>query len=260
MEAAGIGSLALGTAQWVSDLVTNFTLPMIQHKFDTETAELQNQFNVDMWKMQADYNSPQSQMQRFADAGLNPNLIYGQGNNGNMTSAPQKVAAGYDFSGYKNLFRAFNLQQLQMNAFKLMEEKEDLRIKQLERFQAEDQRDAMLRFGRLYSYDLETGRFKFVGDMPGIEGMNPRGEGVGNGLLGGALLNKYLAEHDPRMWLWQKQRDLYTPQIHMRNYDWQNYEKTFWLDKASLNKPLGLGAALWHYINEYVGKRRMPQF
>lgn len=30
------------------------------------------------WNMQNEYNSPQAQMQRFRDAGLNPNLIYGQ--------------------------------------------------------------------------------------------------------------------------------------------------------------------------------------
>lgn len=32
------------------------------------------------WAMTNDYNSPQAQMQRFRDAGLNPNLIYGQTN------------------------------------------------------------------------------------------------------------------------------------------------------------------------------------
>lgn len=32
------------------------------------------------WRMQNEYNSPTAQMQRFRDAGLNPNLIYGQTN------------------------------------------------------------------------------------------------------------------------------------------------------------------------------------
>lgn len=43
----------------------------------------QRQFAIDMWNMQNAYNTPQMQMQRFKDAGLNPNLIYGQGNSGN---------------------------------------------------------------------------------------------------------------------------------------------------------------------------------
>lgn len=34
------------------------------------------------WNMQNEYNSPEAQMQRFMDAGLNPNLIYGQTNEG----------------------------------------------------------------------------------------------------------------------------------------------------------------------------------
>lgn len=41
------------------------------------------QFAVDMWNRQNEYNTPQMQMQRFKEAGLNPNLIYGQGNAGN---------------------------------------------------------------------------------------------------------------------------------------------------------------------------------
>lgn len=33
-----------------------------------------------MWKLNNEYNTPQAQMQRFIDAGLNPHLIYGQTN------------------------------------------------------------------------------------------------------------------------------------------------------------------------------------
>lgn len=35
------------------------------------------------WRMQNEYNSPQAQMARFKEAGLNPNLVYSQGNPGN---------------------------------------------------------------------------------------------------------------------------------------------------------------------------------
>lgn len=38
--------------------------------------------NRQNWRLQNEYNSPQQQMQRFKEAGLNPNLIYGQMNNG----------------------------------------------------------------------------------------------------------------------------------------------------------------------------------
>jgi hypothetical protein len=34
------------------------------------------------WMRQNEYNTPEAQMQRFKQAGLNPNLIYGQSNEG----------------------------------------------------------------------------------------------------------------------------------------------------------------------------------
>lgn len=64
----------------------------LQHKYNKEMADLQNQYNMDMWQMQADYNSPTAQMSRLRDAGLNPNLAYGNATTGNMSSAPEKVA------------------------------------------------------------------------------------------------------------------------------------------------------------------------
>lgn len=40
------------------------------------------------WHRQNEYNSPKAQMQRFKDAGLNPQLIYGQGTAGNASATP----------------------------------------------------------------------------------------------------------------------------------------------------------------------------
>lgn len=51
---------------------------------DNEYAErvywMQNRYNEQMWHMMNDYNSPAAQMARYSQAGLNPNLIYGQSN------------------------------------------------------------------------------------------------------------------------------------------------------------------------------------
>lgn len=44
-------------------------------------------WNEKMWDRQNEYNLPSAQMQRFKDAGLNPNLIYGQGTAGNAEKA-----------------------------------------------------------------------------------------------------------------------------------------------------------------------------
>lgn len=52
-------------------------------------AELAYQRSVNMWNMQNQYNSPEAQMNRFLQAGLNPHLIYGQGNPGNAQGFPQ---------------------------------------------------------------------------------------------------------------------------------------------------------------------------
>lgn len=50
-----------------------------------------NQQNLELMKYQNNYNSPKNQMARYRDAGLNPHLIYGNGqaSSGNMASAPE---------------------------------------------------------------------------------------------------------------------------------------------------------------------------
>lgn len=57
-------------------------------------AHYQNKLAIQNWKMQNEYNSPKNQMARFAEAGLNPNLIYGSGNPGNASSAPDASNVG----------------------------------------------------------------------------------------------------------------------------------------------------------------------
>lgn len=63
-----------------------------QHEYNKEMAALQNQYNIDMWNRQNEYNSPVQQMNRLKEAGLNPNLMYGQGTVGNASSAPHLSA------------------------------------------------------------------------------------------------------------------------------------------------------------------------
>lgn len=58
-----------------------------------DMADLQYQRDVDIWNRANEYNSPQNQMARFKSAGLNPNLIYSQGNPGNTATALPKYQA-----------------------------------------------------------------------------------------------------------------------------------------------------------------------
>lgn len=51
-------------------------------KWNEKMHDILRQESLSDWAMQNEYNSPTAQMQRFRDAGLNPNLIYGQTNEG----------------------------------------------------------------------------------------------------------------------------------------------------------------------------------
>lgn len=59
------------------------------YKYNKNLAAYQHKKNMELLKFQLDYNSPANQMSRFAEAGLNPNLVYTQGDAGNM-SQPAK--------------------------------------------------------------------------------------------------------------------------------------------------------------------------
>lgn len=57
-----------------------------QNKYNEGRYAKERQDMLDFWNMQNEYNSPQAQMARFREAGLNPHLIYGQGNAGNAST------------------------------------------------------------------------------------------------------------------------------------------------------------------------------
>lgn len=61
-----------------------------------ELMSLQQQYAVENWNREANYNDPKAQMQRLKSAGLNPNLVYGNGAAGleaPSTAAPTAPAA-----------------------------------------------------------------------------------------------------------------------------------------------------------------------
>ena len=87
-----MGPLLAGAAALGSTLANAFSSSN-QNKKNREWQEK-------MWNMNNEYNSPIMQMQRFKEAGLNPHLIYGQGNSGNasMASLPQQETPKVDFA------------------------------------------------------------------------------------------------------------------------------------------------------------------
>lgn len=81
---AGAGALAGGIAGGLF----NRGATAGANKTNIKLAREQMQFEERMVKEQNEYNSPANQMARYAQAGLNPNLVYQQGNSGNQTSVP----------------------------------------------------------------------------------------------------------------------------------------------------------------------------
>ena len=74
------------------DPIANAISTTLTNKANMKLAEYQFDTQKEMWKMNNDYNTPAAQMERYNRAGLNPNLIYGQGSTGNSTSAPSYQA------------------------------------------------------------------------------------------------------------------------------------------------------------------------
>lgn len=81
-----------------------------QKSANRRLAQFQADANERYLQQQLDYNSPEAQMARFKKAGLNPHLIYGQGNPGNQAaplSYPDIRPA--DFQGlYSSIVPAFS--------------------------------------------------------------------------------------------------------------------------------------------------------
>lgn len=68
----------------------NMELAKYQNEWQAQENEKAYQRNLQMWNLQNEYNSPTQQMARLRTAGLNPNLVYGNGVTGNSSgSAPQ---------------------------------------------------------------------------------------------------------------------------------------------------------------------------
>lgn len=59
-----------------------------QNRRNRQNMRYQHDLDKQMWDYQNEYNTPAKQMERLKAAGLNPNLMYGQGTTGNASGAP----------------------------------------------------------------------------------------------------------------------------------------------------------------------------
>ena len=63
-------------------------------EYNLNLAKMQNQWNLDQWNRENEYNTPKAQMQRLADAGLNPDLFYQNGVSGMTAASSPSMSAG----------------------------------------------------------------------------------------------------------------------------------------------------------------------
>lgn len=96
---AMLGSSILGAA---GSLFNNTIGSLFGNNSAKKQFEYQRQLNqeafqhdVDMWNRQNEYNTPTAQMQRLQAAGLNPNLVYGNGGATNTATGAPTYNAGH---------------------------------------------------------------------------------------------------------------------------------------------------------------------
>ena len=133
----------------------------LNYRYQSRLAEQQNKYNLEMWNLQNEYNSPQAQMKRFEEAGLNPMLIYNQGNSGNASSAPQMVTpeAPQFSKDMRDLAQAFNIEGLKTaiaNRKKAEADAKDAGVN-AERNHRELRAEEII--GTKYTFDPSTGMF-----------------------------------------------------------------------------------------------------
>ena len=99
---SGVGMLSDWAGQaWNADSTEETNKK--NHQNDQDLMYAQHDLNVADWHMANAYNSPDQQMRRYKQAGLNPNLIYGQMSNspsvhGNNANNTRMEAPKYDMS------------------------------------------------------------------------------------------------------------------------------------------------------------------
>lgn len=88
----GLGPLIANTAVAVGSAAGNWAATGKQNRksreFSREMYARTYADNLKLWNLTNEYNSPSNQMKRFQEAGLNPNLIYGQAGDNSASTIP----------------------------------------------------------------------------------------------------------------------------------------------------------------------------
>lgn len=105
----GLGSSALNNKAVQDTNKANMEIAKYQSQWQQQENEKAYQRSLKMWNLQNEYNSPTQQMARIRAAGLNPNLVYGNGVAGNSAgSTPQYEPAKFN-APTMQAYRGWNL-------------------------------------------------------------------------------------------------------------------------------------------------------
>lgn len=102
--ALGIGAAIGGVASGIGTIVGSNKSANAQratNEANIRLASLQNKWNIEQWQRENAYNSPEAQMQRLKQAGLNPNLAYEKGTVNNV-SAHSPMMQRAELQAYTN--------------------------------------------------------------------------------------------------------------------------------------------------------------
>lgn len=217
---------------------------LVNYGLQKRLAAQQNEYNLQMWNLQNEYNSPQAQMQRLEDAGLNKALMYGQGSTGNAASAPQMVTpeAPKIDKHMAELAQAFNIEGIKTAVANRKKAQAEARIARAAADDRESDNEALRLLEHSMSFDPLTGTFTYLpgyGDWsrdPGSEGSLAYGKLMHlleSNFRNTSLLYPRASLIDSTRRLNQSRINLLAPQIGMRSYEESMYPYGYWIDKGT---------------------------
>lgn len=166
-----------------------------------ELAKYQYDLNMQAWREQNEYNKPINQVERLQEAGLNPQLAYGNGSQaGNASPAPQYQAPTLQkVQGFGNAFtsgiqNALSMYQMKLNEQKLIAEQELMKS--------------------------QADHFRALKNKAGIESMyilsRKTGQDISNNMLD-FQQSVQQETYDRQVEEWQRQQELLSIQINVEN-------------------------------------------
>lgn len=216
----------------------------LNYYFNKKLAEQQNEYNLQMWNLQNEYNSPAAQMKRLEDAGLNTALMYGQGSTGNAAHAPEMVTpqAPRIDRDLVELSKAFNIEGLRKVVAERKSAEAKARIDETAADREEMQFDADKELGATYEYDPVTGRFVPLSVAPGWYGIENlkasnfyKMQRLAENFRTNSLLYPRSLLIGESLNLTKKRAELLAPQILMNQFDADWYKQFGYWSGPAIN-------------------------